>query len=68
MKICLILKEWNKSKRNPDYLLKKWGENGVKIAKKNKLPTERSLPFTLGYRKSKLKKKKTFSSKASLNV
>ena len=43
----------------------KWGEN---CKKKNKLPTERSLPFTLGYRKSKLKKKKTFSSKASLNV
>ena len=48
-------------------------KNGVKMGwklqkKKKRLPTERSLPFTLGYRKSKFKKNKTFSSKASLNV
>ena len=40
---------------------------GWKLPKKE-LPTERSLPFTLEYRKSKLEKKQTFSSKASLNV
>ena len=43
----------------------KWGEN---CKKKKRLPTERSFSFTLGYRKSKFKKNKTFSSKASLNV